>query len=191
MVKRKKFLLLTAALLIIMFAFISIIGNNTTSSAFLTSSQVGVNVECGTFSDMFIVEIYDGDTLISENDLQFNKEYTIKIYNKSDINCDFYLTTDGTELNSFSNYVSIILTEDHSYNTNLATTSSIRSGVRLNNTNKTIISVTKFKGNDEPMIYTMKISTDSVKLVAQNAPDRIVDFEFNLKLSFVASTTTN
>lgn len=191
MIKQKKLLFTCIAILLVLFAFISIIGKNTTSAAFLASSQVGVNVECGSFSDMFIVEIYDGNNLITENDIEFNKEYTVKVYNKSNLKCDFYLTTDGTEINTFSQYVTITLSEDHNYNTSIANSSSIRSGVRLSNTNKTIISVSSFDPNTEPMIYKIKISTDALKLIAQNAPDRIVDFDFDLKLSFIASTTSN
>lgn len=190
MLKRKKTIFLFIGTLILLFAFISIIGSNITSSAFAVTSKTGVDVECGSFSDLFVVEIYDNNNnLITENDLQFDKEYTIKVYNKSNISCNYYLTTDETELNTFSNYVSITLTEDHSYNTELATTSSIRSGVRLSNTNKTIINVTNFKPNLEPMVYKMQISTSAVKMVAQNAPSRITDFDFDLKLKFVANTT--
>lgn len=189
MIKHKKLLFSILGILAILFAFVSIIGDSTSFSAFTASSKVGVNAECASFSDKFKVEIYDGNTLISEENIEFDKEYTVKVYNESQINCDYYLTTEGTELNSFSNYVSIVLTEDHSYNTSLASTSSIRSGVRLNNANKQIINVKSFSPSNQPMIYTLKISTDSVKLVAQNAPDRLVDYDFDLKLSFIASTT--
>lgn len=184
---KRRNLLFLVILLLLAFAFINIIGQNTTSAAFTKSGNTNVSVNCASFSDLFIVEFYDGSTLISQDDISFDKEYTVKIYNKSTLTCNFYLTTEGTEINTFSSYVITNVSQDLNYNLNLAKASSIANGQRLSSL-MNIISVTNFKPSEEPMIFTFKISTDSLKIVAQNAPDRITDFDFDLKLSFIAKT---
>lgn len=136
-------------------------------------------------------EIWDNDNIIVENELinfdkmEFDKEYILKIYNKSDVACSFCLNIDGTELNTFSNYVTINLNEEPTSNSSMVSMTNIKSGHRLPNLNTYIVMVEEFKPSVDPLIYKFKISTDTVKLVAEKVPSRITDFNFNLNMSFV------
>jgi len=188
--RKRNLSLIVAILLILCFAFISFIGKNTTSAAFQKTSTAEVTVECGSFSDKFIVEIYDGQNLISQEDIELDKEYTMKVYNKSTFSCNYYFTAENSEMNTFSNYLTVIISEpDSVINSNLCGDYAIQTGKRLPKASK-LISVSEFKSSDAPMVFNFKISTDTLRSVAQSYPERVTDFNFDLKLNIVAQTVT-
>lgn len=186
---RRNIMLLSAALLLIAFVFVSFIGSQTTQASFNKSGTTDLNVECGRFSDLFIVELYDGDTKIEASDIQFNTPYTLKVYNKSNLVCDFFLDISGTELNTFSNFVSLKISQDKEHNLALAKTSSIQKEELFVYLNKGI-KVTGFRPSDTPMEFTIELSTAFVKDILQSNPGYITDTAFDLKINVIGNTST-
>lgn len=188
--KRKQFLVLILIAILFNIAIISIIGRSTTSAAFIKSGKSEVSISAGSFSDKFIVKIFNtNNEEVSENDLELDMDYVIKIYNTSPYKCSFYLTAEESELNSFSKYLVFYLSEDKNKNMEKAD-SSIVSSSRLTSKSK-LIDTKNFLTNEEPLIYNFKISTDILKTVIKKAPQNVTDFNFGLKLKFVAETVSN
>ena len=183
-------MLLSASLLLIAFVFVSFIGSQTTQASYSKSGTTDLNVECGSFSNYFIVELYDGDTKIEAADIEFNKPYTLKVYNKSTLSCDFFLDISGTELNTFSNFISLKVTQDKDHNLALSKTSSIQKEELFVYLNKGI-KVTGFRpSGDTPMEFTIELSTSFVKDILVSNPGYITDTDFDLKINVIGSTST-
>ena len=187
--KRRNLLLVSAALMIIAFVFVSIIASQKTQASFAKTGTTDINVECGRFSDLFIVELYDGDTKIEASDIKFDTPYTLKVYNKSNLSCDFFLDITGTELNTFSNFVSLKVTQDKTNNLELAKTSSVQQEEIFAYCTKSI-KVTRFKpSGDIPMVFTIELSTSYVKDVLSSSPGYITDTTFDLKINVIGNTS--
>lgn len=187
--KKRNVMLVACAVLILAFVFVNIIASQTTKASFTKSGTSDLNVECAEFSDFFIVELYDGDEKIEAEDIEFNKIYTLKVYNKSTLTCDFFLDIAGTELNTFSNFVSLKITQDKIHNLALASKSSIQGEELFVYLNKSIV-VTGFKPSDTPMEFTIQLSTAFVKDIIQSNPGYITDTSFDLKINVIGSTST-
>lgn len=188
--KKRNIMLVAAAMLIIAFVFVNVIASQTTHASFNKSGTAELNVECGSFSDLFIVELYDGDTKIEASDIEFNTPYTLKVYNKSNLTCDFFLDIAGTELNTFSNFVSLKVSQDKNHNLALANKSSIQSEELFVYCTKSI-KVTGFRpSGDTPMEFTIELSTAFVKDILVSNPGYITDTTFDLKINVIGNTST-
>ena len=149
-------------LLVAMFGLLVVVQNlNTTKANFIVKTNNAGSMSVPDFG-------LDYKLLDSSNEevsnIEFDTDYTLEIYNSKEIPCNFFITPEGTEYNSFSQYLKITVepAADAKNYCDYAN-GSIDYMLEEDGNQENLCFVQKFKETDQPIRFKLRISTSLIR----------------------------
>lgn len=201
--KRNFFILiLICILLVALVPFVTKISS--THASFSVAGNNILNFTCGSLHNKFIIELYDGNELIETSEdskkdsiqnnvpLKLDHQYTLKIYNKSELYVDFYMNAEDIITNTFSENVLVefdVTEEIFDFpDTMYWGEPKYLFGITDDSKKQRILDVKNFPPTDTPIIFTFILDSEKLNQAIDNPEEsaKIKDTSFNFSLHFYA-----